>query len=620
MDNKLNSQEAIRNVQEIESATVRFAGDSGDGMQVAGTQFTNAAVFYGNDISTLPDYPAEIRAPVGTVAGVSGYQINFSSRKIHTPGDKIDALFAMNPAALKVNIADLVSGGLLILNSDAFEASDLKLAGYDKNPLEDEGLKKYRFVPIPISSMTRQAVEGLGLDKKAAERCKNFFTLGLAFWVYDRPIEATVEWLKKKFFKRPAVLEANLKSLYAGYHFGETTELFASTYSIPKAEIEPGLYRKVSGNEALAIGLVAASKLSGKPLFYGSYPITPASDILHDLSGMKKFGVITFQAEDEIAAICSAIGASYGGSLAVTGTSGPGAALKSEGMGMAVMLELPLVIVNVQRGGPSTGLPTKTEQADLFQAVYGRNGECPIPVLAASTPADCFAMAVEACRIALQYMTPVILLSDGYLANGAEPWKIPPVDSLPKINVPYHTDPENYQSYSRNEYMARPWAIPGTPGLEHRIGGLEKQNITGNVSYDADNHELMIHLRQQKIDGIQKDIPLLEINGDTQGELLVVGWGSTRGAITTAVDRLRREGKPVSSAHLQYLNPFPENLGEILKSFKKILIPEMNLGQLRHLIQARYLVKTKGFSKVKGKPFQIHEIVEAIENALEETE
>lgn len=620
MDDKLRLKETMRNIQEIESATVRFAGDSGDGMQVAGTQFTTAAVFYGNDISTLPDYPAEIRAPAGTAAGVSGYQINFSSQKIHTPGDQIDALFAMNPAALKVNLSDLTIGGLLVVNSDSFEPSDLKLAGYSSNPLDEESLKKYHLVQVPISSMTRQAVEGLGLDKKAAERCKNFFTLGLAYWVYDRPLEVTEEWLKKKFYKRPAIMEANIKSLKAGYHFGETTELFASTYHIPKAEIKPGLYRKISGNEAVALGLAAASKLSGKPLFYGSYPITPASDILHDLAGMKKYGVVTFQAEDEIAAICSAIGAAYGGSLAVTGTSGPGAALKGEGMGLAVMLELPLVIINVQRGGPSTGLPTKTEQADLFQAVYGRNGECPIPVLAASSPADCFNMAVEACRIALQYMTPVILLSDGYLANGAEPWKIPSIDSLPKIDVPYQTNPENFQPYSRNERMARPWAIPGTPGLEHRIGGLEKQNITGNVSYDADNHETMIHLRQDKADGIQRDIPLLEIHGNPQGELLVVGWGSTRGAITTAVERLCRDGKPVSSIHLNYLNPFPKNLGNILRQFKKIMIPEMNLGQLRHLIQARYLVKTQGLSKVKGKPFQVQEIIDAIEKSLEEKE
>lgn len=614
------ANEPKHTIQEIDSATVRFAGDSGDGMQLAGTQFTSATVFYGNDISTLPDYPAEIRAPAGTLGGVSGYQIHFSSQKVHTPGDRIDALFAMNPAALKVNLDDLVTGGLLIVNSDAFVQEGLDKAKYSSNPLDDDSLKNYRVISIPITTMTRQAVEGLGLDRKAADRCKNFFTLGLAFWVYDRPLEPTIEWIKKKFAKRPAIADANMQSLKTGYHFGETTELFASTFKVAKAKIEPGLYKKLSGNEAVAHGLVTASKISNKPLFYASYPITPASEILHELSGLKNYGAVTFQAEDEIAAICATIGASFGGALSVTGTSGPGIALKSEALGLAVILELPAVIVNVQRGGPSTGLPTKTEQADLFQAIYGRNGECPLPVLAAATPADCFWMAIEAARIALQFMTPVILLSDGYLANGSEPWKVPDINSLPKIEVPYHTNTNNFQPYSRNERLSRPWAIPGTPGLQHRIGGLEKQNITGNVSYDADNHETMVKLRQEKIQGIQNDIPALQIHGDPEGELLIVGWGSTYGAITTAVERARQANKPVSSIHLKYLYPFPKNLGEILSKFKKILVPEMNLGQLKHVLQANYLIKIRGLNKVKGRPFQIHEILEAIDTTLEEQE
>jgi 2-oxoglutarate/2-oxoacid ferredoxin oxidoreductase subunit alpha len=618
-DKSHSKKDPNRIIQEISSATVRFAGDSGDGMQLAGSQFTSATVVYGNDISTLPDYPAEIRAPAGTLAGVSGYQINFSSRKIHTPGDQIDGLFAMNPAALKVNLSDLVLGGLLVVNSDAFAKDNLEKAGYEENPLENDDIKKkYRVVTVPITSMTRDAVEGLGLDRKTADRCKNLFTLGLAFWIYDRPLEPTLDWLTSKFAKRPAVLEANIKTLKAGYAFGETTELFASTFSIAKAKIEPGIYRKLSGNEAVAFGVMAAAKRADKPLFYASYPITPASEILHELSGKKSHGVITFQAEDEIAAMCAVVGAAYGGALSVTGTSGPGVALKAEAMGLAVMMELPCVIVNVQRGGPSTGLPTKTEQSDLFQAVYGRNGECPMPVLAAATPADCFDMAVEACRIALKFMTPVVLLSDGYLANGSEPWRIPKIEELPEIDVHYHTNTENFQPYSRNERLARPWAIPGTPGLQHRIGGLEKQHITGNVSYDNDNHEYMVKLRQEKVNGVQEDIPPLEILGDQNGgDLLVLGWGSTYGVITTAVEKAREEGLPVSAAHLRYVHPFPKNLGEVLSKFKKILIPEMNLGQLRQIIQSRYLIETIGLNKVKGKPFHVSEILDAINHELE---
>ncbi|MEW6237740.1 MAG: 2-oxoacid:acceptor oxidoreductase subunit alpha [Candidatus Omnitrophota bacterium] len=606
-----------RRIQEIDSATVRFAGDSGDGMQLVGGQFTTASVFSGNDISTLPDYPAEIRAPAGVLAGVSGFQINFSSHKIHTPGDVIDALFAMNPAALKVNLADLKRGGLLIVNSESFSQDDLEKADYSDNPLEDGSLEDYRIVSIPITSMNRGAVEGLGLDRKAADRCKNFFVLGLAYWIYNRPLDNTLAWIDRKFTKNPALRDANRRTLEAGFHFGETAELFDSSYQVRKAPIAPGTYAKITGNEAVVYGLLAASHLSNKPLFYGSYPITPASDILHQLAGLKQFGVVTFQAEDEIAAVCSAIGAAFGGSLAATGTSGPGVSLKSEAIGLAVMTELPLVIVNVQRGGPSTGLPTKTEQADLFQALFGRHGECPLPVLAASTPADCFTMTIEAARIAMEFMTPVILLTDGYIANGSEPWKIPDLNSLPKINVEYYVDIERFQPYARNERLSRPWAIPGTPDLMHRIGGLEKQHITGAVSYDGENHEYMVKLRQAKIDGVEEDIPNAEIFGDPSGKLLVLSWGGVYGAAQTAVEFVRESGKSVSSVHLKYLNPFPKNLKKILPNFKKILIPELNLGQLRYIIRAHFLIDAIGLNKTQGKPFRVDEIVEAIDRALE---
>ncbi|RJP32124.1 MAG: 2-oxoacid:acceptor oxidoreductase subunit alpha [Candidatus Omnitrophota bacterium] len=607
----------VKRVEEIESATVRFAGDSGDGMQLVGEQFTTATVVFGNDISTLPDYPAEIRAPAGTLAGVSGFQINFSSQEVHTPGDRIDALFALNPAALKVNLPDLRFGGVIVADADAFTKENLEKVGYKSNPLEDDSLREYKVVSIPLSDMNFKAVEGLGLDRKTANRCKNFFALGLAFWLYDRPMEPTIRWVQQKFVKRPAIMDANLRTLKAGYHFGETAEIFTSSYRINRAVIPPGTYRKISGNEGIAMGLVAAAKLANKPLFYASYPITPASDILHSLSAKKNYGVVTFQAEDEIAAMCAVIGAAYGGSLAVTGTSGPGVALKSEAIGLAVMTELPAVIVNVQRGGPSTGLPTKTEQADLFQAIFGRNGECPVPVVAAATPADCFETAIEACRIALQFMTPVILLSDGYLANGSEPWRIPDIDSLPKIDVNYHTNKYNFQPYSRNERLGRPWAVPGTPELQHRIGGLEKQHITGNVNYDPDNHEYMVKLRDEKIHGIQEDIPPLEINGDATGDLLVLGWGGAYGSIMTAVEKARREKRSVSSAHLRYLNPFPKNLENVLSGFKKILIPELNLGQLRFIIRSRFLIDSEGLNKIKGKPFQVNEIYEKIVDLLE---
>jgi len=608
-----------KQIEEITRATVRFAGDSGDGMQLVGDQFTTSSVIFGNDVATLPDYPAEIRAPAGSLAGVSGFQIHFGGTEIYTPGDKVDALFAMNPAAMKVNLGDLEKGGLLVVNKDAFTKENLEKAAYESNPLEDGRLKEYKVLAIPITTLNREAVEGLGLDRKAMDRCKNFFTLGLAFWLYDRPLEPTLNWLQQKFAKKPDILEANTRSLKAGYHFGETSELIVNAYKVHKAKIAPGTYRKVNGNEATAIGLIAASLLSGKPLFYGSYPITPASDILHYLSEKKEYGVITFQAEDEIAAVCGAIGAAFGGALGTTGTSGPGMALKTEGIGLAVMTELPLVIINVQRGGPSTGLPTKTEQADLFQAILGRNGECPVPVLASATPADCFHMAVEACRIALQFMTPVILLTDGYIANGAEPWRIPALEELPPIDVPYwtQTGSNGFKPYLRNERLARPWAVPGTPGLEHRIGGLEKQHITGNVSYDPQNHEYMVRLRDEKVNGIQEDIPLVEVNGGDSGELLVVGWGGTYGAIMTAVEQLQEENKPVSSIHLRYLNPFPKNLGSILSRFKKILVPELNLGQLRYVLRSKYLVDAAGFNKVQGKPFQVNEIKQAILDALE---
>jgi 2-oxoglutarate ferredoxin oxidoreductase subunit alpha len=600
----------------LDAVAIRFAGDSGDGMQLTGTQFTNTSAIVGNDLSTLPDFPAEIRAPAGSLGGVSGYQINFSNRDIHTPGDSVHALMAMNPAALKTNIADLNYGGILVVNSDAFSETNLKKAGYDSNPLEDGSLKNYQLHSLPISQLNAEAVKGTGLSTKAAERCKNFFCLGLVYWLYSRPLDTSLDWIEKKFGKSPAVAEANTAALKAGYYYGETAEIFPVTYRVEKATIEPGRYRKITGNEALALGMITAATLAGKQLVYCTYPITPASDILHELSRRKNFNVKTLQAEDEIAAVCMAIGASFAGEFGVTGTSGPGVALKAEAIGLAVITELPLVIVNVQRGGPSTGLPTKTEQSDLLQAVWGRNGECPLPVLAASTPSDCFDMAIEAFRIAVQYMTPVMLLSDGYLANGAEPWLIPAVSSLPKIEVKHATDPQTYKPYSRNDRLSRPWAIPGTPDLQHRIGGLEKSNITGNVNYEAENHELMVELRAAKVAGIAKDLPLLEVHGDESGELLVLGWGSTAGAIVSAVDNCRDRGLEVSCAHLKYINPFPKNLGEVLSRFKKVLIPEMNRGQLSIKIRAEFLVPTITFSKVQGKPFRIDELEEKFKEVL----
>ena len=604
--------------EQRESVVIRFAGDSGDGMQLTGSQFTTESALAGNDIGTLPDYPAEIRAPAGTLAGVSGFQINFSSLDIFTPGDNPDVLVVMNPAALKVNIKDLKAGGLLLADLDGFDQGNLKKAGYDSNPLEDGSLQKHQLVTVDMTGLTLRVLEDLKLSNKVAARCKNFFALGLCSWLYSRPIEPTIKWIEEKFKKTPELVEANVRVLKAGYHFGETTEMFAVQYEIKPARIAPGTYRSITGNSALALGLVASARKAGLRLFLGSYPITPASDILHELAQYKNYGVYTFQAEDEIAGVCSALGASFGGSLGVTTSSGPGIALKQEAIGLAVMVELPLIICNVQRGGPSTGLPTKTEQADLFQAIFGRNGECPVPVIAASTPADCFAMAYEAARIAIKYMTPVILLTDGYLANGAEPWSIPRFEELPPIPVSFRTEPEGFFPYARDPVtLARPWVRPGTPGLEHRIGGIEKQDITGNISYDPANHELMTHYRARKVAAVAQDIPPTTIHGETSGDLLVIGWGSTYGSITAAVEEARAQGMRVSHVHLHYLNPLPSDLAGILQGFKKILVPEMNMGQLRMLLRATYLVDAVGLNKIQGQPFKVSEIVEGIRRALE---
>jgi 2-oxoglutarate/2-oxoacid ferredoxin oxidoreductase subunit alpha len=607
-----------KQLEQLDTVTIRFAGDSGDGMQLTGTQFTNTSAIVGNDISTLPDFPAEIRAPAGSLPGVSGFQLNFSSHDIRTPGDQPNVLVAMNPAALKVNLPDLEEGGTLIINTDEFTKDNLERAAYHTNPIEDGSLAGYRVHQLPISTLNRNALKGVvELSRKEMDRCKNFFALGVLYWLYDRPLDPTLNWINAKFRKNPELARANETTLKTGYNFAETTEVFTTHYTVKKAVIAPGTYRKITGNEATAIGFVTAAELAGRPLFYGSYPITPASDILHELARHKNFGVKTFQAEDEIAAVCAAIGASFTGHVGLTGTSGPGVALKQEAIGLAVMTELPLVIVNVQRGGPSTGLPTKTEQADLFQAVWGRNGECPAIVIAPATPADCFNMAIESVRLAFKYMVPVFYLSDGYLANGAEPWALPKLDKLPKIEVKFATDPANFMPYARDETtLARPWALPGTPGLEHRIGGIEKQNITGNVNYDPENHHLMVKLRQEKVERAAVDIPPVEVFGDAGGKVLVLGWGSTYGSITSAVEKMRNEGKSVSSAHLRHLNPFPSNLGEVLSNFETVVIPEMNLGQLCTMIRARYLIDAVAFSKVKGRPFQIREIVRKVEEYL----
>ncbi len=606
-----------KTLKNLDKVTIRFAGDSGDGMQLTGTQFTNTTATLGNDLSTFPDYPAEIRAPAGTLFGVSGFQIHFGSTEINTPGDFCDVLVAMNPAALKVNLRNLCDGGIIIANKDGFSPKNLKLAGYEQNPLEDGSLQKYQLHAVAITTLTQNVLQDMGLSNKLVDRCKNFFALGMMYWMFSRPMDLSLSWIQQKFAKTPEIVDANIRVLKSGYAFGETTEIFAARYEVKPASLTKGKYRSITGNEAAAWGMIAASVKSKLELFLGSYPITPASDILHELSHHKNFRVKTFQAEDEIAGITAAIGAAYGGALALTTTSGPGMALKSEAMGLAVMVELPLVIIDVQRGSPSTGLPTKTEQADLLQAVYGRNSEAPIPVLAPITPADCFNCVFEASRIALKYMTPVIVLSDGYLANGAEPWMIPSVDSLPEIGPAFRTDPTDFQPYSRNEKtLARPWAIPGTPGLEHRVGGLEKEHLTGNVSYDPENHEFMVRMRQSKIDGIADDIPLAVVDGDPKGELLVVGWGGTYGAIRTAVESRRAAGKSVSHLQLKYIHPFQKNIGEILYSYKQVLVPELNLGQLSKLLRSKFLIPAISMNKVQGLPFMSSEIEKKIDELL----
>jgi len=603
-----------KKIEEIESVAIRFTGDSGDGMQLTGTKFTESTALAGNDLSTLPDYPAEIRAPAGTLAGVSGFQIHFSSKEISTPADRPDVLVAFNPAALRANIADLRPGGMVIINSNAFNEKSLARAGYTEDPLP-ELRDKVRLVEIPLTRLNRDALVDLKLSSRDADRCKHFFVLGLMYWLYQRPMESTLSWLGKRF--KGAVLEANTHVLRAGYAFGETTELFPASFTIPAAKIEPGVYRNITGNTALAWGIVSASALFDRPVFLGAYPITPASDILHEVARYRHFGVRTFQAEDEIAAISATIGASFAGMLAVTTTSGPGFVLKQEALGLAVMTELPMVVVDVQRGGPSTGMPTKIEQGDLLLALYGRNSDCPVAVLAPASPGDCFHIVLEAFALATKYMTPVIVLSDGYLANSAEPWQIPAVDSLPRAIVPFHTDPDSFNPYQRDpDTLARPWAVPGTPGLEHRIGGLAKEDISGNVSYDPGNNERMIELRAEKVARIANDIAPLEVNGANRGELLVLGWGGTRGVIHAAVKEARIEGLDVSSAHLRHLNPFPSNLEEVLGNFEKVLIPELNGGHLSLLIRGEFLVPAESLNKSRGQPFQVGELLDRIRSMV----
>jgi 2-oxoglutarate ferredoxin oxidoreductase subunit alpha len=604
----------------LDRAVVRFAGDSGDGMQLTGEQFTTEAAWAGNDISTLPNFPAEIRAPAGTLFGVSSFQLQFGSRRVYTPGDRLDCLVAMNPAALKVHLSDLKEGGLLILNTSAFEKKNLDRAGYASNPLDDTGLaERYRVHKIDITRLTVDALAGLPLNAKEKDRCKNFFALGLVSWIYTRPIEPTLDWIKKRFTKNADLAEANTRALKAGYHFGETAEIFAECYGVEPAEMAPGVYRSMTGNRALAWGILAAAQRTGLPVVYGAYPITPASDILHELSMHKRFHVRTFQAEDEIAAVGAIIGAAFGGGIGLCATSGPGLALKSEGIALAVMAELPIVVFDIQRGGPSTGLPTKTEQADLLQALYGRNSECPVVVIAPATPGDCFFIAYEAIRLAVKYMVPVIVLSDGYLANGAEPWLIPDPKNLPDIEVRFRTEPEGFQPYARAEAtLARPWVRPGTPGLEHRIGGLEKQHVTGNVSYDPDNHDLMVRLRAEKVRRVAQEIPPTTINGPAGGDLLVVGWGGTYGAITAAVEEAQAAGQSVASIHLRHLCPLPPDLGQILRQYRRVLVPEINSGQLVRVLRAEYLVDAVGFNRVRGVPLATQEILEVIQQLLED--
>ena len=612
-----------RKQEVLQDVVIKFAGDSGDGMQMTGSQFTNNTALLGIDLATFPDFPAEIRAPIGTLPGVSGYQLRFSSDRVYTPGDACDVLVAMNAAALKTNLTAIKKGGKIIVNTDGFDSRNLRLANYPEgvNPLENDSLSNYEVIKMDVTKMTREALKDITMGMKEKDRAKNMFVLGFLYWMYGRDMGNTADFLKEKFGKKPEIFESNVKAMQAGYNYGDTTETFTTTYRVEKAKMDPGSYRSIMGNQAVTYGLIAASQKSGLPIFLGSYPITPASDILHDLAKYKNFGVRTFQAEDEIAAITSAIGAAYGGSLGVTTTSGPGMALKGEAMGLAVMLEIPLIIIDIQRGGPSTGLPTKTEQSDLLQSYYGRNGECPMPVISASTPGDCFGAIYEAVRIAVQHMTPVIFLSDGYIANGAEPWKFPKAEDLQPITVKFKTDlgdhEEIFQPYSRDEKLARPWAIPGTAGLEHRIGGLEKQNVTGNISYEPENHQLMVKIRQEKVDKIADYIPEQKLDsGPDKGKILVLGWGSTYGAIKSACAELQAKGHAISHAHLRYVRPFPKNLGDIIKNFDTVLIPEINNGQLIKIIRDVYFVDAKGYNKIMGVPITKTELVMKLEEML----
>jgi 2-oxoglutarate/2-oxoacid ferredoxin oxidoreductase subunit alpha len=614
-----------KQVQELDHVIIRFAGDSGDGMQLTGDRFTQETAVFGNDLSTLPNFPAEIRAPAGTLPGVSSFQLHFADHDILTPGDAPDVLVAMNPAALKANLKDVPRGADLIVNTDEFTKRNLAKVGYESNPLEDGSLDQYSLHPVPLTSLTVKALQDLDITRKDAERAKNMFALGLLSWLYGRPVESTLAFLEAKFGRKPEIMKANVTAFHAGWNFGETTEDFSVRYEVKPASLKPGKYRNITGNTALSYGLIAASQLTKLPLFLGSYPITPASDILHELAKHKKFGVRTFQAEDEIASVGAALGASFGGSLAVTTTSGPGMALKAETVGLAVAVELPLIVVDIQRAGPSTGMPTKTEQTDLLMALFGRNGESPVPVVAAASPSDCFFAAIEAARIAVTYRTPVILLSDGYLANGSEPWRIPDVSSLPDLSTEFafatSADAEadgGFQPFRRDPAtLARPWAVPGTPGLEHRIGGIEKADGAGTISYDPDNHDLMVRTRQAKIDGIASSIPPLEVDDPTgKAKVLVLGWGSTYGSIGAAVRSVRRAGHEVAQAHLRHLNPFPANLGDVLRRYDKVLVPEINLGQLALLLRGRFLVDVISYNRVRGLPFRAAELAEAIEEVI----
>ncbi|MGH7478244.1 MAG: 2-oxoacid:acceptor oxidoreductase subunit alpha [Candidatus Methylomirabilales bacterium] len=608
-----------KRTEELDEVVIRFAGDSGDGMQLAGMQFTNETAVAGTDLATLPDFPAEIRAPAGTLFGVSGFQINFSSHEIFTPGDNPDVLVMMNPAALKVNLRDLKPGGIIIADTAEFTENNLKKAGFATNPLEDGSLAKYQLFPVDITQMTLRAVEGLNLNMKVASRCKNFYALGLTSWLFTRPIDPTIRWIEGRFKKTPELVDANIRALKAGYHFGETAEMFAVQYEVKPARLAPGKYRNITGNTATALGFIAAAERAGLPLFLGSYPITPASDILHEVASYKNFNVYTFQAEDEIAAVGSALGAAYGGAIGICTTSGPGMLLKQEMINLAVMVELPLIIADIQRAGPSTGMPTKTEQADLLMAIYGRASESPVVVLAPATPGECFFMAFEAVRLATKYMVPVIYMSDGYLANGAEPWQIPKVSELPQIDVQFRTRPEGFQPYLRDpETLARAWVKPGTPGLEHRIGGLAKEDVTGHVSYDPINNEKMVRLRAEKVARVAMDIPRTDVHGDPSGKLLVIGWGSTYGALVEATERVRAQGKSVSHVHLRYLNPLPSDLKEIIRRFETVLVAELNTGQLLKIIRAEYLVDAKGMNKIQGYPFKVGELMQKIQELLEE--